>query len=205
MILKTVGVFCFAWLLAYIGCGRQESHQMLPLPCPALEASRVDIAERCLHPREFVGCRAEPCGDQALRLATAGDGNTWLFYEACELAGWEVIDHPGEELGDVARWPFCGSEAPSEGCSGESGEACGEEEECHRIEGQRYHGDDDCFLEAEVVGCSDGTCGDAAITWAIDSDGDLWRFPDGCVPEGWTELDGPPDTAPSAPQADNCH
>lgn len=204
MILKTVGVFGFAWLLAYAGCERSEPRELPTLACSDLEGSRLDLEARCLHPREFAGCAAEPCGDQALRLAMARDGSTWLLYEACELPGWEIIEHPGEELWDVATWPHCGAEAPSEGCSGESGEACGEGEGCLPITGQRYDGGAGCFLDAEVVGCRDGSCGDDAITWAIDSNGDVWRFPDRCVPAEWHELEEPPASVPSASLAANC-
>lgn len=204
MILKTVGVFGFAWLLAYAGCDKSDSQALPSLACSDVEGSRLDLEARCLHPREFVGCVAEPCGDQALRLATDGDGSTWLLYEACTLRGWEIIEEPDEELRDVARWPFCGARPPPEGCSGESGEACGEGEGCLPITGQRYDGDAGCFLAPEVVGCSDGRCGDDAITWAVAPDGEVWRFPDRCVPAGWHELAEPPASVPSASQADNC-
>jgi hypothetical protein len=56
---------------------------------------------------------------------------------------------------------------------------------------QRYNEQRDCLEEVEEVGCagSNTECDDA-LTVAESEYGSLWLFPDSCIPEDFTVVDG---------------
>lgn len=213
MSLKRVVLVGSFLVLSSIGCehrdrsgsGGPESSRGAVDPCsnPA-EGARLDGDRRCVEPPEALGCSDVPCGDLALLLAMAPDGSIWRFGNDCLPVGWNAIEDPSEDLRSAFEWPICGPAAPPGSCSTTPADECGRGDGCSPMRGQRFDGAVGCFLAPVAVGCSDGACADAAITWAFDLDGNLWRFTDGCVPAGWTELEEPPDTVPSATRADNC-
>ena len=71
--------------------------------------------------------------------------------------------------------------------------ACGEAEQCLRIQGRRYDPVKKCFEDRRFVACVDDTqCGDG-VSYAFDEAGYLWEFPSTCRPSGWPIGDLPSD------------
>ncbi len=61
---------------------------------------------------------------------------------------------------------------------------------CGELDARRYDEELDCLEEVEQVGCpAEVDCG-AKPTVAESEYGSLWLFPDACVPENFTVVEG---------------
>jgi len=73
-------------------------------------------------------------------------------------------------------------------CSMADQETCDETDDCHRLYAARIDVEESCAdPEVEYVGCGDIGC-HASEVIVQDPEGNQWRFADGCIPYGWTEV-----------------
>ncbi|MCB9694098.1 MAG: hypothetical protein H6736_20000 [Alphaproteobacteria bacterium] len=139
-------------------------------------------------PREPVGCQPVERSCPAVEIVgITPDGGFWLLPGGCLPDGWTSSTDP---------WGYCEST-----CGSRDPDACLDADTCMVLEGRPLGSDGgspclDATVDPEPVGCSEVIACDDAETWAIQPGGQVWWFPDGCVPTGWTVDGGPYPTCP---------
>jgi len=60
--------------------------------------------------------------------------------------------------------------------------------ECVDINGRPVQDSDGCFGPEEHAGCSTKECEPSVVVFGKDSKDVIWKFVNGCIPDGWTEI-----------------
>ena len=110
--------------------------------------------------------------------------------------------HSSDETGTNTQGTQTEDDAAGAGECARLGESeCASNVQCYPVEGQRVAKSGMCKERKAFAACvnDDPERGcRMAFTTAVDPKGNLWEFPNGCTPPGWSRIDGP------VPEMDDC-
>jgi hypothetical protein len=171
--------------------------------CRVVSGVRYDSQRQGAYTAMALGCREASCADGALTFATDPIGRSWRFSTTCVPKGWPVVEQLDKaDIIAASGAPYSEGAAKPSDCGARTVAQCNGV--CRVIAGRRVVLEKTCLATEENVGCSDGACGDGAITYARAPNGDYWQFSDGCTPKGWDELEVPPQTIKAAVDRGAC-
>jgi hypothetical protein len=165
-------------------CGRGER--------PIVGAA-VDTNRACIGASVTLGCmpEARACDDSEA-IVRDRDGVQWWLGDLCIPEGFSAL--ADGEAQKILAYPRCSElggagTATASSCGGTGSNGCPAGQcplQAHRIDETRG-----CLTKSEPVGCwpVSSSC-PPQIVFGRDAQGARWSFPSGCVPQGFTRIEG---------------
>jgi hypothetical protein len=172
--------------------GGDDQRQCGPGERP-LSGNLVDVTRACIGASAALGCisEARAC-DDAESVVRAPSGARWWLGNLCVPEGFSAL--PEREAQAILSYPRCAEPGtatiPTASQCGSAGAGDCAAGQCP-LQGHRIDEARGCVSKGEPVGCwPAGSFCPPQILFGRDAQGRRWSFPSGCLPDGFTRIEG---------------